>query len=135
VAKAAASAAIAKVKGTLPSSPTKSNLESIGATALASAAVKATVISSSLELEMQKQTRVLIETELKKIQLKLDHFQKLETILDNERKEVERERGDLYRARLEFKRGNMEVLNGNGVLVERVDGGEGMGEGANLLAI
>lgn len=71
-------------------------------------------------------TRVLIETQLKKMQVKLDHFQLLETIIENERKDIERERQALYIARLEFKNGNM-TLNGNGT-VEAVVGDVEMGE-------
>ncbi|KAJ3371497.1 hypothetical protein HDU91_005139, partial [Kappamyces sp. JEL0680] len=94
IAQAAAQAAIAKIKGAEakpPASPTKAagsptktpasprkdqangtaaaGLEKAAATALGSAAAKSYLLAHHEELEMQKLTRVLIETQLKKMEI------------------------------------------------------------------
>jgi SWI/SNF related-matrix-associated actin-dependent regulator of chromatin subfamily C len=120
VAQAAATAAINKLKADkkAPSSPGKeSAVEKAAATALGASAAKSFTLASHEEIEMQKITRVLIETQLKKMELKLNHFQEIEAILDHERQEIEHERHQLYLDRLEFKNGN---VNGSGANVEAV---------------
>lgn len=113
VAKAAAQAAIAKLKTT--STPTNA-LEKSAATALASASAKAHHLASLEEIEMQKATRVTIELQLRKMELKLAYFQDMEAVLESERLELEKERHRFYIERLEFKNGvGRGVSNGNGV--------------------
>jgi SWI/SNF related-matrix-associated actin-dependent regulator of chromatin subfamily C len=112
VAKSAAEAAVAKlemhpVKNEAPKSPTKDikdNLNQIGGVAFGAAAGKAQVLASIEELEMQKQTRILIETQLKKMELKLQHFQEMEVLLDKERRDLERDRQRLFNDRLSLKK-------------------------------
>jgi SWI/SNF related-matrix-associated actin-dependent regulator of chromatin subfamily C len=119
VAASAAEAAIKKLdemRGNPPTSPTKSfppksptkqdPLEKAASAAFGSAAAKSHVIALNEELEMQKATRILIETQLKKMELKLAHFQEMEACLEHERKEIERERHLLYLDRLAILSGN-----------------------------
>jgi SWI/SNF related-matrix-associated actin-dependent regulator of chromatin subfamily C len=129
VAQAAAEAAVQKLKESKnivdqPTSPTKvsspvkqsspskiqspkkdEGVEKAVATVFGSAAAKAYTLATHEELEMQKATRALIETQLKKMELKLQHFQEMEAVLEMERKELEQERHQLYLDRLELKHG------------------------------
>jgi SWI/SNF related-matrix-associated actin-dependent regulator of chromatin subfamily C len=90
-----------------PTSPKKNGgVEKAVATAFGSAAAKAYTLATHEELEMQKATRALIETQLKKMELKLQHFQEMEAVLEMERKELEHERHQLYLDRLELKHGS-----------------------------
>ena len=76
-----------------PSSPKKSeDLEKAAASTFGAAAAKASVLVSHQELQMQKACRHLIDVQFKKMELKLQHFQEMEGILDHERKELENER-------------------------------------------
>ncbi|KAJ3275596.1 hypothetical protein HDV01_007599 [Terramyces sp. JEL0728] len=133
VAQAAAEAAVSKLKGEkgAPGSPKKSptktapneNLEKAAATAFGAAAAKAAVLATHEELEMQKATRILIETQLKKMELKLQHFQEMEAILEHERKELETERHQFYLDRLELKK-NGSFMEGQNQAVHPVENGD-----------
>ncbi|KAI8908566.1 SWIRM domain-containing protein [Gorgonomyces haynaldii] len=107
VASAAAEAAVSQVKGK-PLSPTKKGeLEKAGAAAFGSAAGKAQTLADLEEKEMQKLTRVLIETQLQKLELKLQHFQELEAFVEHEKLELEKERQKLYQERLLLKKSGL----------------------------
>ncbi|KAJ3256216.1 hypothetical protein HK103_005675 [Boothiomyces macroporosus] len=134
VAQAAAEAAVSKLKGEkeapgspkkspTKTSPTKENLEKAAATAFGAAAAKASVLTTHEELEMQKATRILIETQLKKMELKLQHFQELEAILEHERKELEAERHQFYLDRLELKK-NGSFMEGQNQIAHAVENGD-----------
>ncbi|KAI8925705.1 SWIRM domain-containing protein [Entophlyctis helioformis] len=79
-------------------------LERAGATALGAAAAKARAIADFDEREMQRATRHILELQVKKMELKLQHFNELEAILENERKDLERERQKLFLDRLALRR-------------------------------
>ncbi|EGF77752.1 hypothetical protein BATDEDRAFT_2502, partial [Batrachochytrium dendrobatidis JAM81] len=105
VAAAAAESAIPM--DTTEAAPKKSSthsLEVAGATALGAAAAKARAIADCDEHEMQRVTRHIIEVQLKKMELKLQHFNELEAILEHERKELERERLKLFLDRLALRK-------------------------------
>ncbi|KAJ8323818.1 SWI/SNF and RSC complex subunit Ssr2 [Batrachochytrium dendrobatidis] len=92
---------------TTEAAPKKSSthsLEVAGATALGAAAAKARAIADCDEHEMQRVTRHIIEVQLKKMELKLQHFNELEAILEHERKELERERLKLFLDRLALRK-------------------------------
>ena len=122
VAQAAAQAAINNLNAT--ESPSKDETdkanEKAGAAALASAAVKSQLLSKKVESEMQQKTIALVQLQLRKMELKLQRFQELEMVLDNERREIEREREQLYVERLRLKNGNFEKENS----VQSVDVGD-----------
>ncbi|KAJ3336092.1 hypothetical protein HDU91_001896, partial [Kappamyces sp. JEL0680] len=65
-------------------------------------------------------TRVLIETQLKKMEIKLQHFQEMESLLDSERRDLEADRHAFYLERLAFKNGE-EATQGGAVAVEVSD--------------
>jgi SWI/SNF related-matrix-associated actin-dependent regulator of chromatin subfamily C len=129
VAKAAAQAAIDKVKGIKPRSPTKASspvkvssptkpgsptksptrqpredIQKAGATALGAAAAKASHLADLETSEMQSQVSKLISLQMQKMELKLQHFQEMEKILELERKELEMERQQVYLDRLDMKK-------------------------------
>ncbi|KAJ3280223.1 hypothetical protein HK104_000821 [Borealophlyctis nickersoniae] len=79
-------------------------LEKAAATALGAAAAKSTVLARHQETEMRDLTMALVHAQMKKMELKLKHFEELEGILEHERKEVERDRQKLYLERLAFRR-------------------------------
>lgn len=146
VAKAAAQAAVSKLKTKTPSSPSKSSpahtsttttsvnsLEKAAATAIGSAAAKSSVLATYEELEMQKTTRVLIEVQLKKMELKVQHFQEFEAILEHERKQVESERYKLYLDRLALKNGNAKGQVNGGLQAVPVDGDVDMAAGGTSI--
>ena len=122
VAQAAAQAAINKLNSTEPPSKNETDKanEKAGAAALASAAVKSQLLSKKVESEMQQKTIALVQLQLRKMELKLQRFQELEMVLDNERREIEREREQLYVERLRLKNGNFEKENS----VQSVDVGD-----------
>jgi SWI/SNF related-matrix-associated actin-dependent regulator of chromatin subfamily C len=126
VAQAAAKAAVDKLtEKTMNSMTAKAELQKTGATALAAAAAKAHGLATVEELQMQKLTRTLIETQLKKMELKLTRFQEFEQVLENERKELEAERSKLVMERLEFKQlkagQDVGVQEQNGNIVREVE--------------
>ena len=145
VAQAAAQAAVKKLNmtesnATILDSEAKVNdaqlnLEKAGATAIASAAAKSHLLSKKVESEMQQKTRSLIEIQLRKMELKLSHFQELEACLDYERKELDKERHQLYLDRLKLKNGDTEEKQPEVVAVDVGEDHEMMDESAAVLAL
>ncbi|CAL1530785.1 unnamed protein product [Lymnaea stagnalis] len=75
------------------------------AAALASAAVKAKVFSHLAAVEERKikgLVALLVETQMKKLEIKLRHFEELETIMDKERESLEYQRQQLLQERQQF---------------------------------
>ncbi|CAG8529906.1 17930_t:CDS:2, partial [Racocetra fulgida] len=79
-------------------------LERAGATAMGAAAAKAKVLADYEEREIQRLVNAVIENQLKKLELKLQQFEELENALENEKKELEKQRQLLYNERLAFKK-------------------------------
>lgn len=63
-------------------------VQTAAATALAAAAVKAKHLSNVEERRMKGLVAQLVETQMKKLELKLKHFEELESIMDREREAV-----------------------------------------------
>ena len=114
VAEEAAKAAISQLQSskqqdTIPdqvNGNTDSNkhvLEKAGATALGAAAAKAHVLQENEILESQKLVTALIETQLKKMELKMQHLMEFESLLELEASNLTRERQQLYLDRLLFR--------------------------------
>lgn len=125
VAQAAAQAAIAK----MAESETTNEIARVAATALASAATKAHTLASHEILSMQASTRVLIETQMKKMELKLQYFQEMEALLDIERVELEEARKRFREERDMFRNGQF----GDGVQAVARSAGEMEMEGARTV--
>ena len=91
----------------------KQRLEQVAATALASSAVKAKTLAEIEERRVQRFVGILVETQLKKLELKMNHFEELERYLENEKKEIEKQRQELFNARLNIRRQWMALNNNN----------------------
>ncbi|KAK1902109.1 SWI/SNF complex subunit SMARCC2 [Dissostichus eleginoides] len=61
------------------------NLATAAASALAAAAVKAKHLAAVEERKIKSLVALLVETQMKKLEIKLRHFEELETIMDRER--------------------------------------------------
>ncbi|KAF9179759.1 hypothetical protein BGZ51_006626 [Haplosporangium sp. Z 767] len=81
----------------------RSTLEKAAAAALGSAAAKAKTLADYEEREIQRLVTAVIEMQLKKLELKLKQFEELESVLDTEKSELEKQRQQLYLDRLEMK--------------------------------
>ncbi|NXF12342.1 SMRC2 protein, partial [Smithornis capensis] len=64
------------------------NLSTAAAAALAAAAVKAKHLAAVEERKIKSLVALLVETQMKKLEIKLRHFEELETIMDREREAV-----------------------------------------------
>lgn len=80
------------------------NVQKAAASALGASAVKAKALADHEDREIQRLVNAAIETQLKKIELKMSNFEELESILEHERKEIERQRGQLYLDRISLKK-------------------------------
>ena len=82
--------ATVSAKETANSSNTISELElkNAAASALAAAAVKARQLALNEEKKIKSTVTLLVETQLKKLEIKLRHFEELEAIMDREREHV-----------------------------------------------
>ncbi len=66
-----------------------SKVQAAAATALSSAAVKAKHLAAVEERKIKSLVALLVETQMKKLEIKLRHFEELETIMDRERETLE----------------------------------------------
>ncbi|KAI1320348.1 hypothetical protein EDD11_001149 [Mortierella claussenii] len=87
----------------------RSILEKAAAAALGSAAAKAKTLADYEEREIQRLVTVVVEMQLKKLELKLQQFEELEIVLDSEKKELERQRQQLFLDRLTMKKSIMSM--------------------------
>ena len=77
-------------------------LQSAAASALAAAAVKARHLAAAEERKIKSLVALLVETQMKKLEIKLRHFEELEAIMDREREALEYQRQVIYRRRDHF---------------------------------
>ncbi|KAL0166496.1 hypothetical protein M9458_038340, partial [Cirrhinus mrigala] len=61
------------------------NIATAAAAALASAATKAKHLAAVEERKIKSLVALLVETQMKKLEIKLRHFEELETIMDREK--------------------------------------------------
>uniref|UniRef100_A0A3P9BLC2 SWI/SNF related BAF chromatin remodeling complex subunit C2 n=1 Tax=Maylandia zebra TaxID=106582 RepID=A0A3P9BLC2_9CICH len=78
------------------------NLATAAASALAAAAVKAKHLAAVEERKIKSLVALLVETQMKKLEIKLRHFEELETIMDREREALEYQRQQLLADRQSF---------------------------------
>lgn len=76
--------------------------QAAAASALASAAVKAKHLAAVEERKIKSLVALLVETQMKKLEIKLRHFEELETIMDKEREALEHQRQQLIQERQQF---------------------------------
>ncbi|XP_031709537.1 SWI/SNF complex subunit SMARCC1b isoform X3 [Anarrhichthys ocellatus] len=72
------------------------------AAALASAATKAKHLAAVEERKVKSLVALLVETQMKKLEIKLRHFEELETIMDREKEALEQQRQQLLTERQTF---------------------------------
>ena len=70
-------------------------LQSAASAALSSSAVKAKHLAAVEERKIKSLVALLVETQMKKLEIKLRHFEELETIMDREREALEYQRQQL----------------------------------------
>merc|ERR1712172_206571 len=72
------------------------------ASALSSSAVKAKHLAAVEERKIKSLVALLVETQMKKLEIKLRHFEELETIMDRERETLEFQKQQLIHERQQF---------------------------------
>merc|ERR1712042_317021 len=77
-------------------------LQGAAAAALSSAAVKAKHLAAVEERKIKSLVALLVETQMKKLEIKLRHFEELEYIMDKEREALEYQRQQLIQERQQF---------------------------------
>merc|ERR1711860_460558 len=77
-------------------------LQSAAASGLSCAAVKAKHLAAVEERKIKSLVALLVETQMKKLEIKLRHFEELEYIMDKEREALEYQRQQLIQVRLLF---------------------------------
>ncbi|KAM4705343.1 SWI/SNF complex subunit SMARCC1 [Rhinophrynus dorsalis] len=78
------------------------NVAMAAAAALASAATKAKHLAAVEERKIKSLVALLVETQMKKLEIKLRHFEELETIMDREKEALEQQRQQLLNERQNF---------------------------------
>ncbi|KAL9888767.1 SWI/SNF complex subunit SMARCC2-like [Glossina fuscipes] len=78
------------------------NVQTAAAAALASAAVKAKHLAALEERKIKSLVALLVETQMKKLEIKLRHFEELETTMEREREGLEYQRQQLITERQQF---------------------------------
>ena len=81
-----------------PSIFISSTFQSSATAALSAAAVKAKSLAEIAERRIKNLVALLVETQMKKLEIKLRHFEELETIMDREREALEYQRQQLIQA-------------------------------------
>lgn len=85
-----------------PTPTNEQNLSTAAACALGAAAVKAKNLAAEEEKRIKSLVSTLIDTQLKKLDLKMKHFEELEALIDKERDTIENQRQQLLKDRQEF---------------------------------
>ncbi|XP_019875838.1 SWI/SNF complex subunit SMARCC2 isoform X2 [Aethina tumida] len=80
----------------------ESDMQSAAAAALAAAAVKAKHLAAVEERKIKSLVALLVETQMKKLEIKLRHFEELETTMEKEREGLEYQRQQLITERQQF---------------------------------
>uniref|UniRef100_A0AAY4B036 SWI/SNF related, matrix associated, actin dependent regulator of chromatin, subfamily c, member 1b n=1 Tax=Denticeps clupeoides TaxID=299321 RepID=A0AAY4B036_9TELE len=80
----------------------EANISTAAAAALASAATKAKHLAAVEERKIKSLVALLVETQMKKLEIKLRHFEELETIMDREKEALEQQRQQLLSERQNF---------------------------------
>ncbi len=80
----------------------ENEIKTAAAAALAAAAVKARHLANIEEKKIKSSVAQLVETQLKKLEIKLRHFEELEALMDRERETLELQRQQLLQERQQF---------------------------------
>lgn len=103
----------------------KNEIEKVASVALGSAAAKAKVLADNEGREIQRLVNMVVETQLKKLDIKMAYLDELEGLIENELDELANERMQLYLDGLAVKKAthylNQEI--GDKTISEAVDAG------------
>ncbi|XP_077301192.1 SWI/SNF- related protein mor isoform X3 [Arctopsyche grandis] len=87
---------------TEPTPVDEGKIQAAAAAALAAAAVKAKHLAAVEERKIKSLVALLVETQMKKLEIKLRHFEELETTMEREREGLEYQRQQLITERQQF---------------------------------
>ncbi|KAM8967279.1 SWI/SNF complex subunit SMARCC1 [Pelodytes ibericus] len=90
------------IKKKIENDVSEGNVAMAAAAALASAATKAKHLAAVEERKIKSLVALLVETQMKKLEIKLRHFEELETIMDREKEALEQQRQQLLNERQNF---------------------------------
>ncbi|KAF2479718.1 hypothetical protein BDY17DRAFT_256830 [Neohortaea acidophila] len=121
-----------------PPTTTTTTSHDLPTTALSLTAARAAALASNTERQLTAQVSAAVNLQLTKLELKMQHFNEMEALLQAERRELERERQRLFLDRLAFRkrvREAEEKLGGLRLAVPSAEklavGPEGMGGDAS----
>ena len=80
----------------------RKSLTTAASTALAASAVKARHLQSLEERRIKSLVAIVIETQMKKLDMKMKYFEELETIMERERETLECQKAELVKERQQF---------------------------------
>ncbi len=103
---------IAHQKTTTTTTTTTTKESTFANASLSFAAGRAAALASHEEREMTRLVSAVVNTTLQKLELKLQQFNEMESIIQAERRELERGRQQLFLDRLQFKRRVRDVQEG-----------------------
>lgn len=90
--------------GDTPDAPSKSSLERAASVAIGAAAAKAAALSQHEEGRLSALVSRLVAAQARKVDLKLSLFEKLEDVLEDEKRRLELDRQRLFRDRLNIQK-------------------------------
>lgn len=79
-------------------------IEKAASVALGSAAAKSKSLSTIEEKEIRRLVHSVVDTEVKKLELKMNYFDELEAVLENELESITQQRKDIFAYRLSVKK-------------------------------
>ena len=91
--------------------PSRTSIEKAASVALGSASAKAKVLSQHEEKQIQSLVSKIVEAQLHKLELKTEQFEKLEMMLEEEKKSLENARVQLSLERINFAKEVQELQN------------------------
>lgn len=90
------------------------NLSTAASCALSAASTKAKHLAAVEERKIKSLVSVLIDTQLKKLDIKMKHYEELESLVEKEREAIENQRSQLMKERQEFQLEQMKAANRDG---------------------
>ncbi|XP_035385313.1 SWI/SNF complex subunit SMARCC1b [Electrophorus electricus] len=109
----------------------EAHIATAAAAALASAATKAKHLAAVEERKIKSLVALLVETQMKKLEIKLRHFEELETIMDREKEALEQQRQQLLAERQSFHMEQVKYAELKARQQQEQQGGSGGGAAYN----
>lgn len=98
------------------------NLSTAAACALSAAAVKAKHLAAIEERKIKSLVSVLIDTQLRKLDIKMKHYEELESLVEKERERISKQREQLMKEREEFQMEQLKSANHRSDLEQKSSG-------------